>query len=56
VKHIEQHRSYINTLALGNENNPGHWKCPIKNGDEDGDATLKDGQAKKVEEKLEGML
>jgi hypothetical protein len=56
VQNIEMHSSYINTLALGDENQPGYWKCPVKNGDEVGDASFTDGQAKKVEEKRDGIL
>jgi hypothetical protein len=37
---------------LGAEKKPGHWKCPIKNGDEVGDCSFTDLQAKDIEEKL----
>jgi hypothetical protein len=56
VEHIEQLQLYINTLALGNENKPCHWKYPIKNGDKVGDASFTDGQAKLIEKKVEGTI
>jgi hypothetical protein len=37
---------------LGGDTKPGHWKCPIKNGDEVGDCSFTDMQAKDIEEKL----
>jgi hypothetical protein len=56
VNQFDQLQLYINTLALVNYNKPGHWKCPIKYGDEISDASFPDGQAKKVEEKLENII
>jgi hypothetical protein len=56
IKHIETLQSYFNTLALGNKNKPGHWKFPIKNGDEVGDCSFTDMQAKYIEEKLGDII
>jgi hypothetical protein len=56
IKHIDTLQYYVNTLALGTENNPGHWKFPIKNGDEVGDCSFTDMQAKDIEEKLGGII
>jgi hypothetical protein len=52
IKHIETPQSYVNTLDLGNTRKPGHWKCPIKNGDEVGDCSFTDMQATYIEKKL----
>jgi hypothetical protein len=56
VKHIEQLQLYISTIALGNDNKPGHWKCPIKNGDKVSDASFTEGQAKVLEENLAEII
>jgi hypothetical protein len=56
IKHIERFQSYVNTLAFGSETKPGHWKCPIKNGDEVGDCSFTDMQAKDIEEKLGDII
>jgi hypothetical protein len=56
IKHIETLQSYVNILALGTEHKPGHWKCPIKNGDEVGDCSFTDMQAKDIEEKLGDII
>jgi hypothetical protein len=56
IKHIETLQSYVNTLAVGNERKPGHWKCPIKNSDEVGDGSLSDMHAKYIEEKLDPII
>jgi hypothetical protein len=56
IKHIETLQSYVNTLALDTENKPGHWKCPLKNGDEVGDCSFTDMQAKDIEEKLGDII
>jgi hypothetical protein len=42
----------VTTLALVNEEKPGHWKCPMKNSDEVGDCSFTNGHEKKIEEKL----
>jgi hypothetical protein len=55
-KHIEGLQSYVNTLAFGSETKPGHWKCPIKNGDEVDDCSFTDMQAKDIEENLGALL
>jgi hypothetical protein len=55
-KHIETLQSYVNTLALGTENKPGHWKWCIKNGDKVGGCSLTDMQAKDIEEKLGAII
>jgi hypothetical protein len=52
VKHIATLHFSINTIALGKPEKPGHWKCPIKDGQEVGDCSFKDVHAKKVEMKL----
>jgi hypothetical protein len=41
---------------LGIETKPGHWKCPIKNGDEVGDCSFMDMQAKDIEQKLGDII
>jgi hypothetical protein len=56
VKHIVVLQSYINTIALGSVTKPGHWKCPVKNQQEVGDCSFTDGQAKKVEQQLPGII
>jgi hypothetical protein len=43
-------QSFANMFTLGNEEKPGHWKCPIKTGDEVGDCTFIDVQSKTIEE------
>jgi hypothetical protein len=55
-KHIERLQSYVNTIALGSVTKPGHWKCPIKNGDEVGNCSFTDMQAKYIEEKLGDII
>jgi hypothetical protein len=45
-----------NTLDLGDDQKPGHWKCPIKNGHEVGGCSFMDGQAKVIEEKLAPII
>jgi hypothetical protein len=52
ITHIETLQSYVNTLTLSNERKPGHWKCPIDNGDGVGGCSFTDMQAKYIEEKL----
>jgi hypothetical protein len=49
IKHIDTLQSFVNTLALCNEEKPRHWKCPIKNVDEVGDCSFTYGQAKTIE-------
>jgi hypothetical protein len=56
VQHIDKLQSYINTLASGDDKQTGHWKCPIKIWDEVDTASFTDGQAKKVEEKVDGII
>jgi hypothetical protein len=56
IKHTETIQSFINTIALGDEEKPGHCKCPIKNGNEVGDYSFSDGQAKTIEEKLASII
>jgi hypothetical protein len=56
IKHIDTLQSYVNTLALGNERKPGHWKCSIKNDDEVGDCRFTGMQAKYIEEKLGSII
>jgi hypothetical protein len=34
----------------------GHWKFPIKNSDKVGDTSFTDGQANKVEEKMDDII
>jgi hypothetical protein len=46
----------VNTIALGSDTKPGHWKCPIRNGDEVGDCSFTDLQAKDIEEKLGDII
>jgi hypothetical protein len=41
---------------LGSNTKPGHWKCPIKNGDEVGDCSFTDMQAKYIEDKLGDII
>jgi hypothetical protein len=52
ITHIERLQSYVNIIALGSDTKPGHWKCPIKNGDEVGDYSFTDMQAKDIEERF----
>jgi hypothetical protein len=52
VKHIDNLQLLINMIALGKPEKPGHWNCPIKDGQEVGDCSFTDVQAKKVEMKL----
>jgi hypothetical protein len=56
IKHIERIQSYLNTLALGSKNKPGHWKCPIKNGDKVGYCSFTDMQTKDIEEQLGDII
>jgi hypothetical protein len=56
VAHIELLQSHVNTLALGSVEKPGHWKCPVKNGEEVGDCSFTDGQSKQVEEQLSHII
>jgi hypothetical protein len=56
IKCIDTLQSYVNTLALGTDNKPGHWKCPIKKGDKVGDYSFTDMQAKDIKEKLGGII
>jgi hypothetical protein len=37
---------------LGTDRKFGHWKCPIKNGNEVGDCSFTDTQSKDIEPKL----
>jgi hypothetical protein len=43
-------------MALGKPNNPGHWQCPIKDGQEVGDCSFIDVQANRVELKLPQII
>jgi hypothetical protein len=52
VKHIDTLQLLINTIALGKSEKPGHWKCPIKDGQEVGDCSFTGVQAKKVDKEL----
>jgi hypothetical protein len=56
IKHIDTLQSSVNTFALGTMNKTGHWKCPIKNGDEVGDCSFTDEQARDIEEKLGAII
>lgn len=49
-------QSFVNTLALGEANKPGPWKCPIKNGEEVGECSFTNVQAKKVEIELQSII
>jgi hypothetical protein len=46
----------VNTLDLGGEAKPGHWKCPVENENEVGDCSFTDVQAKNVEQKLPEII
>jgi hypothetical protein len=46
----------VDTLALGSEAKPGHWKCPVKNESEVGDCSFTDVQAKNVELQLPEII
>jgi hypothetical protein len=41
---------------LGSKTKPGHWKCPIKNGDKVSDCSFTYMQAKDIEEKLGDII
>jgi hypothetical protein len=56
IKHTKRLQSYVNTIAFGSDTKPGHWKCPIKNGDEVCDCSLTDMQAKYIAEKLGDII
>jgi hypothetical protein len=56
VQNIEQLQLYSNVLAFGKENKSVHWKFQIKNGDEVGNASFKDGQIKVVEGNLADII
>jgi hypothetical protein len=53
---VRRKQGALNTLPLGNKEKPGHWQCPIKNGDEVGDCSFTDGQATNSEEKLAPII
>jgi hypothetical protein len=53
---MEVLQSYVNTFALGSVENPGHWQCSLKNGQELGNCRYTDGQAKRVDEVLAAII
>jgi hypothetical protein len=56
VQHIDYLSLCVDTLALGSEAKPGHWKCPVKNESEVGDCIFTDVQANNVEQKLPEII